>query len=242
MSPIIRLRLTAGVLAFCGTALLLSAPARAQFAVIDVASVAQLIQQAQTLSSQLAQARAQVAQAQALYQSLTGNRGMQLLLSGTVRNYLPTNWPSLAAAMQGSGSSAYGALSGDIQTALRVNAVLTGSQLAALPPAQQAQITATRSNVALMQGLTQEALVNSSGRFSAIQQLIQAIPTATDQKAILELQARIGAEQGMLQNEQTKLQTLYQSSLAQAALLQLQGREQSIAAQGSFATRFEPTP
>jgi type IV secretion system protein VirB5 len=229
-------------LAFSGTALLLSAPARAQFAVIDVASVAQLIQQAQTLASQLQQARAQVAQAQALYQSLTGNRGMQLLLSGTVRNYLPTNWASLTAAIQGSGSSAYGALNGDIQSALRVNAVLTQPQLAALPPAQQAQINAARGNLALLQGLTQEALANSSGRFSAIQQVIQAIATATDQKAILDLQARIGAEQGMLQNEQTKLQTLYQSSLAQAAVLQLQEREQTIAAQGSFVNRFEPTP
>ena len=105
--------------------LLLSSPARAQFAVIDVASVAQLIQQAQTLASQLEQARGQVAQAQTLYQSLTGDRGMQLLLSGTVRNYLPANWAQLSAAMQGNGSG-YGALNLDIQSALRANAGALG--------------------------------------------------------------------------------------------------------------------
>ena len=46
----------------------------------------------------------------------------------------------------------------------------------------------------------------------------------------------------MLQNEQTKLQTLYQSSSSQAAVLQWQERERVIAAQGSFAARFEPSP
>lgn len=228
-------------LALLSIALLPCAPARAQFAVIDIASVTQLIQQAQTLARQLEQARAQVAQAQALYQSLTGTRGMQQLLSGTLRNYLPTDWAQITSAMQG-GNSLYGALSVDIQKAIRSNALLSASQLAALPPAQQAQLMAARSNVALTQGLAQEALVNSSGRFAAMQQLIQAIPTATDQKAILDLQARISAEQGMLQNEQTKLQTLYESTLAQASVLQLREREQAIAAQGNFATRFEPSP
>ena len=241
MSSQVSKRLAGTAVGLVCMALLPALPARAQFAVIDVASVAQLIQQAQTLARQLEQAQAQVAQAQTLYQSLTGNRGMQLLLSGSVRNYLPVNSAQLIAAMQGN-ASGYAALNLDIQTALRANAVLSGSQLAALPPAQQTQITTMRGNVALMQALTQEALANSSGRFAAIQQLIQAIPTATDQKAILDLQARIAAEQGMLQNEQTKLQTLYQSSLAQATVLQLQERERVIAAQGSFAARFEPSP
>jgi type IV secretion system protein VirB5 len=223
-------------------ALLLSValPATAQFAVIDVASVTQLIQQAQTLVRQLEQAQQQVAQAQALYRSLTGPRGMQLLLNGTVRNYLPTDWQQLTAAMQGSGT--YGALSADIRVAVSGNAVLSASQLAALPASTQVQITTSRNNVALLQALTHEALANSSNRFGAIQQLIQAIPTATDQKGILDLQARIGAEQSMLQNEQTKLQALYQAALSQAQALSQQAREQAIAETGNFATRFSPAP
>jgi type IV secretion system protein VirB5 len=223
-------------------ALLLSValPATAQFAVIDVASVTQLIQQAQTLVRQLEQAQQQVAQAQALYRSLTGPRGMQLLLNGTVRNYLPTDWQQLTAAMQGSGT--YGALSADIRVAVSGNAVLSASQLAALPASTQVQITTSRNNVALLQALTHEALANSSNRFGAIQQLIQAIPTATDQKGILDLQARIGAEQSMLQNEQTKLQALYQAALSQAQVLSQQAREQAIAETGNFATRFSPAP
>lgn len=215
-------------------------PVKAQFAVIDVASVTQLIQQAQTLARQLEQVQQQVAQAQALYQSLTGPRGMQLLLSGTVRNYLPSTYQQLTTAEQGAG--AFSTLSADIRTAIGANAVLTPAQLAVLSPAAQTQIAASRSNVALQEAVAQEALTNSSNRFAAIQQLIQAIPTAGDQKAILELQARIGAEQGMLQNEQTKLQTIYQATQAQSAIVEQQAREQAIAGYGSFATRFEPAP
>jgi type IV secretion system protein VirB5 len=232
-------RLTASLVA---SAWLLLQPfsAQAQFAVIDVASVTQLIQQAQTLARQLEQAEAQVAQARTLYQSLTGPRGMELLLSGTVRNYLPSDWQGLASAIQGNGS--YGNLSTEIRSALQANAVLSAGQLAALPAVAQGKITAARNNVALLQGLTQEALANSSSRFASIQRLIEAIPTATDQKSILELQARIAAEQGMLQNEQTKLQSLYQVALAQTAALKQQESELVIAAYGSFATRFEPSP
>ena len=223
-------------LMLCGTQ-----QAQAQFAVIDVASITQLIQQAQTLTAQLEAARAQLTQAEALYQSTTGVRGMQQLLAGLQRNYLPTSWAQLTAAQQGS-SLLYGALAADVGAAMASNAVLSAPQLAALSPAAQAQIGAARQTVGLLQALAQEALANSSNRFASIQQLISAIPSATDQKGILELQARINAEQGMLQNEQTKLQILNQAAQSQAAAGSQSEREQIIAGHGHFATRFEPSP
>ena len=233
-----RTRLLVGLL----PALMIAAPsAQAQFAVIDMASVTRLIQQAQTLAQQLEEARQQIAQAQALYQSTNGSRGMEQLLSGVTRNYLPADWAQLNAAVQG-GSGASGALAADIRAALAANAVLSASQMAVLSADEQAQIGNSRRSVALLQALAQEALANSSSRFASIQQLIGAIASATDQKGILELQTRIGAEQGMLQNEQTKLQVLYQAAQAQAAVTAQRAREQIIAGHGSFATRFEPSP
>ncbi len=233
-----RTRLLAGLL----PALMIAAPsAQAQLAVIDMASVTRLIQQAQTLAQQLEAARQQIAQAQALYQSTTGSRGMEQLLSGVTRNYLPADWAQLNAAMQG-GSGASGALAADVRAALAANAVLSASQMAVLSADEQAQIGNSRRSVALLQALAQEALANSSSRFASIQQLIGAIASATDQKGILELQTRISAEQGMLQNEQTKLQVLYQAAQAQAAVTAQRAREQIIAGHGSFATRFEPSP
>jgi type IV secretion system protein VirB5 len=231
-----------GLLVGSAAALLLSAPgAWAQFAVIDVASITQLVQQAQTLTRQLEAARQQIAQAQVLYQSTTGNRGMQQLLSGVARNYLPTDSAQLGAAMLG-GSGASGALAADIRAAMTANAVLSAPQLAALPSQEQAQIGDSRRAVALQQALVQEALANSSGRFASIQQLIGAIGSTNDQKGILELQARISAEQGMLQNEQTKLQVLYQAAQSERAAVDQRVREQIIAGHGSFSSRFQPAP
>ena len=129
-----------------------------------------------------------------------------------------------------------------MRSAISANAVLSPGQLASLSAADQQQIVAARQAVALREALAQEALANSSARFAGIQSLITTISTAGDQKAILDLQTRISAELGMLQNEQTKLQVLAQASLAQDSANALREREQAIAGQGRFDTRFQPTP
>jgi type IV secretion system protein VirB5 len=214
--------------------------AHAQVAVIDVASLTQLISELQTLEQQLATARSQLASAQSQYQAITGSRGMGQLLAGTPRNYLPADWSTLQRALQGSG--AYPALGADVQTAFRAAAVLSAGQLAALSPAAGSHLNAGRQAVALLQSVSHQALANSSDRFAAIQQLIDAIAGAIDQKAILELQARIAAEQGMLQNEHTKLQMLYQGLEAQTWANAQQARELTIAGHGQFLSRFQPHP
>jgi type IV secretion system protein VirB5 len=114
--------------------------------------------------------------------------------------------------------------------------------LATLSPSQQQEIQSNRQLNAMQQAVSHEALVNTSNRFASIQSLIAAISTARDQKAILDLQARISAEVGMLQNEQTKLQVLYQVTQAQQATLEQQGRERVIDLHGRFETRFQPVP
>lgn len=193
-----------------------------------------MAQQVQTAENQLAQAQQALA-------SMTGSRGMQLLLSGTPRNYLPTSWPQLATAMQG-GAGAYPGLATDVGNAIFANAVLSRQQISQLSPAEQQLIAAGRQSGALQQALSQEALANASGRFAAIQTLINAISAAADQKGILELQARISAELAMLENEQTKLHILHLATLAQEAVNRQQSLEQAIAVHGNFATRFQPTP
>src|SRR6185312_1839765 len=95
----------------------MSPAAHAQFAVIDVASVTQLIQQVQTAVQELQTAQSELAQARESYQSFTGTRGMQNLLSGTNRNYLPTDMASLEATLSGSGGT-YGALASGVQAAM----------------------------------------------------------------------------------------------------------------------------
>ncbi len=208
--------------------------ARAQFAVIDVAAVTQLVTEVQNLEQALNVAQAQL-------RSMTGDRGMEDLLAGTNRNYLPTDWSQLTAALNGT-SSAYTALSGAIQQALTEDAVLTPQQVGTLSPGAQQQLTENRNTAALLQGVSRQALANASGRFTDLQQLITTIGTASDQKAILDLNARIGAEQVMVENERTKLAMLVAAAEAQRWTDEEQDRERAIAEQGQFATRFQPTP
>jgi type IV secretion system protein VirB5 len=227
----------------CAAASLAVAPAaRAQWAVIDVPAIVQLVQEVQTMQQQLAIARNELQSTQQALQAITGNRGMAGLLGGTNRNYLPANWTQLTSALQGSGAGGYTGLSTDVQSAMAANAVLSPQRLATLSPADQQQIQASRQWSAMQQALAHEALANSSNRFAAIQSLIAAISTAADQKAILDLQARISAELGMLQNEQTKNQVLYQATQAQESVMRQQALERAIQGQGSFATRFQPVP
>ena len=52
--------------------------AHAQWAVVDVGAIAQLVQQVNTLRQQLQTAQSQLTQAQTQFQSMTGRRGAQV--------------------------------------------------------------------------------------------------------------------------------------------------------------------
>ena len=200
-------------------------PARAQFAVVDVGAIVQLVQQVQTMTQQLTTLQAHLQQARQSYESMTGDRGMEHLLSGTVRNYLPSDWAALQAAVEQT-SAAHPALVSAIQTAVRANAVLSDAQLALLSPGARNQLIAGRRAAATLQATARQALSATSDRFAAIQQLIDAIGRSRDPKAVMDLQARIAAEQGMLQNDQTKLQVLFQAAQGEQWAAQQRTREQ----------------
>ena len=217
--------------------LLAATPAHAQFAVIDVGAITQLITEVEILEDQLTTARDHLAQAQEEFASITGGRGMELLLSGAPRNYLPTSWPDLQSAMQGGGG-----LGGGIAATLTINSILPEPALALLPADVRAQIEERRRLTALQQNLTRQALLTTSQRFDLLQQLISAIPRAADQKAVLDLQARAGAENAMLLNEQSKLRTLAEVVQAQERANSQQIRERAVVGHGQFIERFQPVP
>src|SRR5687767_12201193 len=106
-----------------------SAPASAQLAVVDVSAIAKLVSQIRILEAQLLQAQTEFA-------SITGGRGMELLLAGTVRNYLPPNWAELESVLRGV-SGGYGQLASQLQAVISSNAVLTEEQIAGLSPEER---------------------------------------------------------------------------------------------------------
>jgi P-type DNA transfer protein VirB5 len=219
----------------CLVGLAVTPPSHAQWAVVDVGAITQLIQEVNYWKQQIQAMSSQLNQLQSTYNAMTGNRGMQSLLpmSPQQRNYLPTNWQGLMATLNGL-SGSYSVLSAQLNSTLSANAVLTPAQLSRLSPQEQAQLQSSRTSAALMQATSQQALQASSQRFVTLQQLINAIPTAADEKGALDLQARIAAEQVMLQNEQTKVQTLNQALEAEGRAREQRARELSISNIGSL--------
>jgi type IV secretion system protein VirB5 len=205
----------------------------AQMAVVDVRAIGQMAQQIRVLQDQLLTARNQLTQAQAQFAALTGPRGMERLLDGVSRNYLPPDWVAFEATLRGV-QSTYAQLTAQIGTVIDNNAVLTPAQTAHFVPDQREQLEAARQSAALLQVTSRQALQVSSQRFDALQSLIDAIPSATDSKAALDLQARIAAEQAMLQNEQTKLMVLYQAVEAEERAREQRARELAVANIGSL--------
>lgn len=221
------------VLASIVVGLGLAPAANAQWAVVDVGAIAQLIQQVNTMRQQLETTRDQLQQARETLDSMRGGRGMEQLLAGTARNYLPEDWQQLSAVLDQS-SAGYGTLAAELQRLINTNAILNPEQVASLSAGERSQLEAARRSAALLQALTREALSTTSRRFQSIQQLINAISRAEDQKAILDLQARIQAEQSMLQNEGTKLGILYQTAQAEEWARKQRVREQAINSIGSL--------
>lgn len=195
-------------------------PARAQFAVIDVGAITQLILEVQQLQQALQIAQSTLNQAQQAYAAITGGRGMENLLAGIVRNYLPANWNQLL--------SGAGVLGADVAATITRNTILTPDITANYSPGEIAVLQARRSAVALNEALARQELANVSDRFNSIQQLINAIPRAADEKGILDLQARIQVEQGMLENENSKLHVLYQAAQSQEQTARQRADEQAI--------------
>ena len=114
------------------------------------------------LEQQLATARSQLAQAQAQFQSTTGSRGMQSLLGGTVRNYLPPDWATLPERPAGRAGGTYPALTADLHGPRVPTAVLTPQQLAALPAGAGQSVAGRTRGRGAAPIVSHAALANSS--------------------------------------------------------------------------------
>ena len=214
--------------------LLCAAPAaQAQWAVVDVGAINQLVQEVSVLRESLSTMQQELSEARSQYAAMTGSYGMSALLSGQNRNYLPTDWNQLESVLQGA-QGTYGALSSAVQSLIDSNAVLTPQEVTSLSPDEQSELKADRESSALLEAMTQQALSTTSARFASLEQLIAAIPHAPDEKAISDLQARIGAEETMLENDQTKLGVLYELVRANREAERERVREQAIADVGSW--------
>jgi type IV secretion system protein VirB5 len=215
--------------------------AHAQWAVIDVAAVQQLVSQISYWQQQIQAMQREYSQLQATHGALTGSRGMQALLpvSEAQRNYLPRDWAGVAQVLAGQ-SAQYSAMAAAVEAGVQGRAVLSAQRLAAMTAAERSSIEEERRAAMGLAVMTREAYAQAGARFASLAQLVQAVGTADDAKAIADLQGRIAAEQAMLGNEQAKLVVLAQVAEAERAVRDQQRRELAIAGHGQFQARLRP--
>ncbi len=77
-------------------------------------------------------------------------------------------------------------------------------------------------------GLLQDAMKAASGRLEQIKALMGQIDGTTDQKAVLEVQARIGAENAMLAHEMSQVQMLVGMADSEERIARSRDRERQI--------------
>ena len=171
--------------------------------VIDIANLIQTITQVLNDVTKIAN---QVEQIEALQSQLASINGMRNLGnvfdSSALKNYVPANAYNMVNAVDTGG---YGGLTSTSKTLRdaqmiyncmdRAGSARTNCQAMLAQPYQQ-------------KGLLQDAMTAASGRLDQIKSLMNQINGTSDQKAVLEIQARIGAENAMLQHEMSQVQML----------------------------------
>jgi type IV secretion system protein VirB5 len=221
-----------------------AAPATAGMPVIDVANLAQAIQQVLSWGQQLQGMTQQYnelvqsyQQLQSTYNSLTGPRGMQNLVPVSLanRNYLPVNYSQMTGVINGT-STAYPALSSQVQTSIQTNAILSTQGVNGLSPQAQQFVRQSRQAAATLSMLSQQNQANASSTFSNVQTLISALGSTADTKASADLNGRIQSEQVMTQTNQIKTDALYQSVQAQQLQNAQLAREAAVRQQGAQTT------
>lgn len=195
----------------------LSPAANAGIPVIDAANLAEAVEQVvawakqyDQMITQIMHLRNQYNQLVTTYKSITGTRGIASMMNTfadkDLRRYLPEGADEIA-------SLASGAVAGYSALQTRVSAlksVVSSMPAGSFPGGGEAlNVLSIRINSLASQKAIGEAIYSSVKQRSLdIEKLIDKAGTAFDSKDIAEAQARIAAQQTIIQNESTKLQAL----------------------------------
>lgn len=188
----------------------LSQPAMAGgIPVIDVSSLTQQILQVQHMLNQIEQLKSQLETANRELDSMSGVRGLGNVIDSVYDTAVNVDPNQVLSDAGIKGANEHG-LSGDV-----ADLYDSGNQ-----------------NTATWLGQSQKSLEQAQERFSELTGLVAEVNNSPDQKDILDLQARIGAEQVMLQNEMAKLSMLRSQAEANQALHAQRVQQMRVASSG----------
>lgn len=201
------------VAALLATAIGISQPAMAGgIPVIDVAGLTQNILQVQHMLQQIESLRSQLETANKELDSISGSRGLAGVIDSVYDTTVDVNPDEVLDEHGIQGGSHYGGLTED-----EVELYDTGNRNAAEWLAQ-----------------SDKSLEQVQERFHDLTGLVAQVNDSPDQKDILDLQARIGAEEVLLENEMAKLTMLRSRAEARQAVHQRQVQQMSLDSSGDL--------
>ncbi|EJE4183740.1 type IV secretion protein [Vibrio parahaemolyticus] len=182
--------------------------------VIDVAGLTQSIMQVQHAITQIQEMRNQLDTARQNLNSIKGVRNMANIIN-----------------------SAYDtAIDVDPQSVLETAGLLNASDLTQITGVGAALLNSSNLDTANWLAQSQKSLEQSQVRFTELSELVARVNSAPDQKDILDLQARIGAEEVLLQNEMIKLSMLRSQAEANQAIHAQRVKQAAIESSGQLRT------
>jgi type IV secretion system protein VirB5 len=212
---------------------LAAAPAHAQFGgsiVSDPGAYSRMVLQLNQAKAQLQQLQAQVQQGRQLLDSLNVNSQVNRIASQLstpeLRQFLP-DMSSFEAPISGnfSGLGNLGARASQIRAANRIYAPAAGASPSDADKFFTDSLEQSGDRAARDMALGESVGNVGAQRLQGLQQLQQSLDGATDARAVLDIQARIGAESAMIQNDQMRLQGMAMVQQAQDRLQAQRDRE-----------------
>lgn len=171
--------------------------------VIDAANLVQAIQQVANDITTINNQIQQIGQLRQHLASINGSRYLGTVFnSPTLHNYIPAEAYRVVNAV---GTSGYGALTGTAR-ALRDTGMVYNCM--DLDGVARTTCQAALAEPYQHKGLLQDAMRAASGRLAQIEALMNQVDATMDQKAVQEIQARIGAENALLAHELSQVQML----------------------------------
>ena len=229
MRPLLPLTLAATLFAT-------ATPAAAQLVVHDPTNYGSLIQQAQTALNQLNELKSQVTEAKRLYDGFNTASGAgalaKILDAPQLRAFVPDIDTYVAAAKGDlSALGEIGRKAADIRKTQRLYTAPADD-----PLGQELERSGDRTARDLALG--QAAASAGAARLTGLQELTAALDSAPNARAVMDLQARIAAEQAMAANDQMRLQGLAMAQDAEARLQAQRDRERTASARTARMARY----
>ncbi len=171
--------------------------------VIDVANLFQAVQQVINDITQINNQIQQIRQLQTQIESINGIRNLgDIFNNPLLKNYVPAEAYTLVNAVNTSG---YDGLNATAKVLRDVNLLYNCLDRSG---DARTDCQATLAQPYQQKGLLQDAMKSAALRLEQIQSLMTQINATPDQKSVLELQARIGAENALLAHETSQIQML----------------------------------